>query len=578
MDGSAPKQFLFVDFEGIDGSGKTTLSNRIADILREQGYRVEHVRDKGVFRSEVSKAIRKLSRDPSMLRMGNMTELLLYVARDAQMVDEFIIPRLREGTIIFADRYFYSSIAHSHFARGMDRGLVQRILDDVARGIWPDLVVYSDVDSLTSRVRKRIQKVHDKRVGDFGRKGLMGIGFRERMRDGFLRMAEDDPGRWIAIDNARNTLDESVRIIYARIAEAMEAKGFARPRPLDGAVTEAARTAVRIPWPLDRREEEVPRWFYGVLGRYAEHAPGLAGFFINKLDSDEAYGIRDRIVDREADLVAYGLNGLTSRRSIEYRRRLLDITPFWVMRSLGGIRKTPEAFAMRRRAIEAAPEQVALSLRGVDTPEAWEIRRHLAKEEKAAVLASLRGIDTPDAWKLRERYTKKKLRGPIAESLAGIDTDQAWEMRGDLEETALPWVLISLRGLTSDRSWEMRARYVDRAPKSVIRSIGRKDDPRAWELRERAKTYCKEVLDSVGGMDSERAWALRYDLRDRWPNTAVSSLGAGNQSERAWKFRWEQLERHPENLLLVKHIVKALLRKEIDERADEEDEGEADEE
>ncbi|MBN1419403.1 MAG: dTMP kinase [Planctomycetes bacterium] len=576
MEVAVPKQFLFIDFEGIDGSGKTTLSNRIADLLREQGYRVEHVRDKGVFRSEVSKAIRKLSRDPRMLRMGDMTELLLYVARDAQMVDEFIIPRMREGTIIFADRYFHSSIAHSHFARGMDRDLVQRILDDVARGIWPDLIVYSDVDSLTSRVRKRIQKIHDRRVGDFGRKGLMGIGFRERMREGFLRMAQEDPARWIAIDNARNTLDESVRTIYGRIAEAMEAKGFPPPRPIEGAASAAARVSVGDLSSADGPEQAVPRRFYEILSGYADDAPGLAGFYVNKLDSDEAYGIRDRIVDREPDLVAYGLNGLTSPRSIEYRQRLIEITPFWVMRSLGGIRKAPEAFVLRRRALDAAPEQVALSLRGVDLPEAWEMRRYLLKEEKRAVLSSLRGIDTPDAWKLRERYMKKKNRKAIAESLAGIDTDQAWELRRELEETVLPWVLISLRGLTSDRAWEMRARYIDRAPKSVIRSIGRKDDPRAWELRERAKTYCKEVLDSVGGLDSERAWALRHELCDRWPNTAVSSLGAGNQSERAWKFRWQQMDRHPENLLLVKHIVKALLRKEREEREDEADEGDED--
>ena len=182
----APRQTLFVDFEGIDGSGKTSLSNWIADNLRNQGYTVHHVRDKGVFRSEVSKQIRTVTRDPHLLRMGDMTELLLYVARDAQMVEEFIKPRLVDGAIIFSDRYFYSSVSHSHFARGLERDAVQGVIDAAAQGIWPDLVIYCDVDSLTSRVRKRIQKIHDHRFGDFGRKGLMGIGFRERMREGFV--------------------------------------------------------------------------------------------------------------------------------------------------------------------------------------------------------------------------------------------------------------------------------------------------------------------------------------------------------------------------------------------------------
>ena len=106
---------------------------------------------------------------------------------------------------------------------------------------------------------------------------------------------------------------------------------------------------------------------------------------------------------------------------------------------------------------------------------------------------------------------------------------------------------------------------MDRAPKIIIRTIGRRDTDPAWEIREKVKTYAKEVLDSVSGLDTERAWKLRLDLRDRWPNTAVSSLGAGNQSERAWRFRWEQLEKYGENLLLVKHLVKALLRAEDDD-------------
>ena len=69
--------------------------------------------------------------------------------------------------------------------------------------------------------------------------------------------------------------------------------------------------------------------------------------------------------------------------------------------------------------------------------------------------------------------------------------------------------------------------------------------------------------------DGERAWNLRFELAERWPNTAVSSLGAGNQSERAWRFRWEVLRKDPENLLLVKHVVKAAVRaaEEEDERA-----------
>ena len=114
---------LFVDFEGIDGSGKTTLSNRVADLLREQGYTVHHIRDKGVFRSEISKKIRKMGRDPHNVRMSDTAEMLLYTAREAQMVEEYVKPRWQDGAIIFSDRYLYSVVAHSCFGRGLDRGI-----------------------------------------------------------------------------------------------------------------------------------------------------------------------------------------------------------------------------------------------------------------------------------------------------------------------------------------------------------------------------------------------------------------------------------------------------------------------
>jgi dTMP kinase len=559
-----------VDFEGIDGSGKTSLANWIADNLRAQGYTVHHVRDKGTFRSEVSKEIRTVTRDPHFLRMADMTEMLLYVARDAQLVEEFIKPRLRDGAIIFSDRYFYSSIAHSHFGRGMDREAVARVIDTAAQGIWPDAVVYCDVDSLTSRVRKRVQKIHDHRFGDFGRKGLMGIGFRERMREGFLALAREDPARWCVIDNARNTFAASAGQIYAHIADALERKGFARPKPLDLEAAAVPRPSFADVSSAERQRELVER-FWRTLGEMAVHQPGLAGFYTVKLDVPEAYAVRDAIVEREPEVVAYGLAGLSSPASFEYRRRLLGTAPFFVARSLRGMKRNQEAMELRKKLALREPVQVALSLRGSETPDAWGLRQRLRDDAPREVVASLRGIDSEEAWKWRRAYFKKKFYEPLAESLGGIDTDQAWEMRAAMEQKALAWVLMSLRGCRSERAWECRFKYCAKAPKIIVRTIGRRDEDRDWEIRRLCREYAKEVLDSVSGLDSERAWQLRFDLRDRWPNTAVSSLGASNHSERAWRFRWEQVQRHPENLLLVKHVVKAVIR------AEEDEEGESDE-
>ncbi|MBN1441550.1 MAG: dTMP kinase, partial [Planctomycetes bacterium] len=226
-DSSPRREPVFIDFEGIDGSGKTTLSNRLADYLRERGVNVFHARDKGVFRSEISKAIRTLTRDPRFLRMSDVTEFLLYVARDTQMIDEFIRPRLKDGNVVFSDRYLYSAVTHSHHARGLPREEVDAVLQVAARGLWPDLVVYCDVDPLTSRIRKKVQKIKDRRPSaDFGRKGLMGIGFREEMRKGFLNLARQDPETWLVIDNANSSIEQSLERIFLRVQKILARKGY----------------------------------------------------------------------------------------------------------------------------------------------------------------------------------------------------------------------------------------------------------------------------------------------------------------------------------------------------------------
>ncbi len=573
---------VFIDFEGIDGSGKTTLSNRLADYLKKQGIEVDHARDRGVFRSEISRAIRDLTRDPRFLRMTDVTELLLYVARDAQMIEEFIRPKLHPGHVVFSDRYLYSTISHSHFGRGLDRKAVDSVLQLASGGLWPDLVVYCDVDPLTSRIRKKIQKVRERRLGDFGRKGLMGIGFREQMREGFLRLAEEDPERWLVVDNANSTIDESMARIFRRVSSVLRRKGFGElPDPgwvdLDaegklrrpaGASKEAEsasgalrdRVQTLLDLPENTRREKVVDAFFHELNRLIPARQAYAALFICGLDASAADELREKLIDAESSLVAFGLAGLRSEPSLNFRERLKEKEPLYVARSLGGMALLPRAIQMRRELAQVAPAQVALALRGNETEEAWELRHLLRKEAPDEVLISLRGLDSDRAWEFREKRAKERHYPALLQSLSGIDSEIAWAWRERLAEEYLPWVLLSLRGTLSERSWRWRQDHIGRAPKIIIKTLGRSDDPRAWELRDRAKLLAKEVLDSISGLDTSRAWNLRLTLQEKWPNTTVSSLGAGNQSERAWKFRWERLAKNPENLLLMKHLVKAALR------------------
>lgn len=578
---------IFIDFEGIDGSGKTTLSNRLADYLREQGIPVHHARDRGVFRSEISKAIRTLTRDPRFLRMSDVTEFLLYVARDAQMIDEFIRPKLRPGNVVFSDRYLYSAITHSHHARGLNREQVNAVLQLAARSLWPDLVVYCDVDPLTSRIRKKIQKVKDRRLGDFGRKGLMGIGFREQMRLGFLDLAREDPDHWLVIDNANSTIDESLQQIFLRVREVLKRKGYPEiPNPSWADVAAASATlpsarplselakatlqVCEMPDP-EERQAAITQLFYRELGSLAEDRPAFTALFITSLDTPESHILRERVIDREPALVANGLRGLRSPEAMTFRERLKGREPVYVSRSLSGMILDPRACALRLELVDVEPRHIALAVRGSDSEHAWELRRRIGKNGAREVLMSLRGIDTDEAWEFREKRAKEKFYPALLDSLGGIDTERAWEWRDRLSQEYLPWVLMSLRGLSSDRAWALREEHIHRAPKIVVKTLGRSSDPRAWELRDAAKMFAKEVLDSLSSLDSGPAWNLRHELKDKWPNTAVSSLGAGDQSERAWKFRWDMMRSHPDNLLLMKHLVKAALRSLEEEPFEDED-------
>ena len=100
---------MFIAFEGIDGSGKTTLSNRVATALRERDLTVEHAREGGWFASRVTQAIRDLCRDARNLALVPRAELLLYVAREIQLAEEVVVPALSRTDIVITDRYLYTA-------------------------------------------------------------------------------------------------------------------------------------------------------------------------------------------------------------------------------------------------------------------------------------------------------------------------------------------------------------------------------------------------------------------------------------------------------------------------------------
>jgi dTMP kinase len=555
---------MFVVFEGIDGSGKTTVSNKVAKVLRRRGLEVEHVREGGEFASPLVSRMREFGKDPRNMAMASLTELLFYVARDAQLLAECIQPALKRGGLVFADRYLYSYEVLSHFGRGVPMPQIRSILDAVADGTWPDLVVLMDIDPFVARARRRLSKLDKRAKGGkpetSSRKGLQGTGTQHRLREGYLALAARDPERWLVIDNSDVLGPESrLEAIVERVANAIE-RLCQGTRAAD--VIADARVPVMPAIAAARPDFESGREaFYRIIEARAERELPVAAYFLSELEDDRAYDLREQWADEVPDQIAYGLRGLTAERSWALRERLAESSPYHVIRSVQGIEIPDERIdALRESFVDTQPRAVLSTLDGSDTAAAWDIRERLAEEYLPEVVASLKRLDSERAWRLRSRFevgTSDPMEmSYLVDSIRGLGDERAWGIRDRYLDVLPIEVLWSLDGVHDARSWVLRSRYASQAPKIVLRTIDGIDEPRAWALRRVYAPRVNEALDSMLGLDGEVAWAIRTECLDIWPSTAVKSLGPLVQTARGRDMVVTALARYPDNVSLLKHVTR----------------------
>src|SRR5687767_5509463 len=133
----------FIVFEGIDGSGKSSVSARIEERLKSAGRRVLRTREPGG--TPIGEKVRAVLLDPAHAEMVPWTELFLYMASRAQLVEQVIRPALKEGVDVLCDRYYYSTAAYQGAAGKVGVPVVLKIAQDVAKFQRPDLVLLFDV-------------------------------------------------------------------------------------------------------------------------------------------------------------------------------------------------------------------------------------------------------------------------------------------------------------------------------------------------------------------------------------------------------------------------------------------------
>ena len=547
---------MFIVFEGIDGSGKTTLSGKVAEILTAQGLSVHQARPQGELKSRLAGDIRTLARDPRNLTMSPHTELFLFIARDTQTIDTVIRPQLQKAQVVIADRYLYSAQVLCRARGEVSAEEIDTAVDVAARGLWPDLVVYCDVDIDTSALRKSIDKIVNPRAPeDFGRKGLRGLGLRDAMRNVYLDLAAQNPDTWFTVDNAHASIQENTYKIANRILE------LAGKPPVE--LPSAAPSHEALPETPNRTPEDSQTAFYDYLRRLtAAGRPAEAAYHLRSLNSEEAWDLRAQLVDTVPDAIVYGLLPLSCERALEMRRRLIDKVPGRVARSLGAVwgDADEEAWEMRRSLARKVPIDVACSFGSLDTEPAWELREMLVSEAGILVLSTLKGMDFERAWAFREKWGKKKNIPGLLKGLARLDTERAWALRNKHKKNALPWFILSLSGLETDESWKLRSTYLENATKLVIRSIPSFSDlDTAWDLRRKAAPWAKEAITTIKGIDSHNAWALRRDFMDRWPGAAAKSVGMTLAlTDKGLGFLTELAEKNPGNPDVLHYLVKAI--------------------
>jgi dTMP kinase len=185
---------LFITFEGIDGCGKSTQLDLLAQQIKQRGFEVVVTREPGG--TPLGEGIRQLLVSDVSVHVAPTTELLLYVAARAQHVAELIAPSLEAGRIVISDRYTDSTVAFQGYGRGLDPEMIEKLNQFATAGLVPDLTIVFDIDPALARAR-----LDSRPVG-----GLLGAfdeqhaDFHQRMREGYLKLAKEQPSRIHVVD------------------------------------------------------------------------------------------------------------------------------------------------------------------------------------------------------------------------------------------------------------------------------------------------------------------------------------------------------------------------------------------
>ncbi|NQW22427.1 MAG: dTMP kinase [SAR202 cluster bacterium] len=194
----------FIVFEGGDGSGKSTQARSLLRRLRRRGIKAMRTHEPGG--TLLGQSLRNLLKSGEP--MTPISELMLFEAARAQLVQQVIKPFLDQGGVVIADRFTSSTVAYQGYGRGLDRELIERLNREATGGLEPDLTVLLDLPVETALARKggKQADTFDDAPVDFHRK----------IRRGYSALAASDPEGWLILDGQRPQ-EELSREIWSKV-------------------------------------------------------------------------------------------------------------------------------------------------------------------------------------------------------------------------------------------------------------------------------------------------------------------------------------------------------------------------
>ena len=222
-----PVRGLFITFEGGEGSGKTTQTERLKRSLEGRGRRVMQMREPGG--TKLGEDLRTLLLTSTSI--SPTTELLLFVAARAELVHKAIRPALEAGIDVICDRFIDSTMAYQGYGRGIDLNLIRTLNDAAIAGCVPDLTVLLDIDPDVGLTRVSEGSGGDAIEGHWqaglalhveeqpsgGRRvGGRDTSFHRKVRRGYQTLAKAEPNRWLVLD-ARSDRNEIQGAIWGRV-------------------------------------------------------------------------------------------------------------------------------------------------------------------------------------------------------------------------------------------------------------------------------------------------------------------------------------------------------------------------